>query len=115
MTLSAISDLWIFFRCQDLFPGVNGVRRLQFSRYGPSDLALPDRFWRFSRGCREEHYSRKIYPDRYINDNGDSYCQLPSNVDKTVQLLFPSILVMILLTMLIDYFNRCCVHTVLAL
>jgi hypothetical protein len=105
MASSAISDLWLFIRRRDLFPGVNGVRRLQFSRYGPSDLASPDQFWRFSRGCREEHYPYKIYPDCYVEDNGDSCCRLPGDIDQIVRLLFPAILVMVLLPMFIDYFN----------
>jgi hypothetical protein len=55
MTSSTIIDLWPICRRRDLSPGINeGVRRLKLSRYGPSDLALPDRSRIFSHGCRED-------------------------------------------------------------
>jgi hypothetical protein len=38
-------------------------------------------------------------------ENGDSYPRLASNIDKAVWLLFPDILVWVLLSMAIDYFN----------
>jgi hypothetical protein len=45
ITSPIISDLLLFVRRRDLLSDVNdGVRRLQFSRCGPSDLASPDRF-----------------------------------------------------------------------
>ena len=103
---STISDLWFSLRRPDLFPDVNGgFGRSKFSRYGPSDLALPDRFWIFSHGCREEDCPRNIFPDCYVLDNGDSYLRLPSDVDQAVRLLFPGLLVLVLLPILIDYFN----------
>jgi hypothetical protein len=110
MTPSAISKvaLWPFVRRQDQLPGVNvGVESLQFSRYGSSDLASLDRFWIFSHGCREEDYPHGFCPDCYVLDNGDSYYRLFNNVDKADRLLFPSTLVLVLLLMLIDYFNGC--------
>ena len=45
MASSTISDLRPFVRRRDFLPGVNGgVGGLNFSRYGPSDLASPDQF-----------------------------------------------------------------------
>jgi hypothetical protein len=74
MASSIIIDLQPFDRQQDLSFGINGgVERLNFFRYGPSDLALPDRFWILSLGRREENYPRNIYLGCYILDNGDSY------------------------------------------
>jgi hypothetical protein len=106
MTLSIISDLRLSIRRRDLLPdGNGGVRRLQFSRYGPPDLALPDQFWKFSHGCREACDPRNICPGCYVLDNGDSYPRLPNNVDQAVRLFCPGILVLVLLPMLIDYFN----------
>jgi hypothetical protein len=106
MASSTIIDLRSFLRRRDLPPGVNGgVGRLNFSRYGPSDLASPDRSWTFSRGCREEYYPRNIFPGCYFLDNGDSCSWLPSDIDQAVRLLFPGILVSVLLPMVIDYFN----------
>jgi hypothetical protein len=101
-----ISDLRTFVRRRDLLPGVNDdAERLKFSRYGPSDLASPDQFWICSYGCREDVCPRNIYPGCYVVDNGDSYFRLPSDVDQAVRLLFPGILVLVLLPMVIDYFN----------
>ena len=108
MASSTISDLRPFVRRRDLLPGVNGgVVRLKFNRYGLSDLASPDRFWSFSHGCRKEDYPRNFCPGCYVLDNGDSYSRLPSDVNQAVRLLFPVILVLVLLPMLIDYFNGC--------
>jgi hypothetical protein len=108
MASSTIIDLRPFDRRRNLPPGVNGgVGRLNSIRYGPSDLALPDRFWIFSLGCREENYPRSICPGGYILDNGDSYPRLPSDVDQVVWLFCPDILVLVLLPMWIDYFNGC--------
>ena len=108
MTSSAISDLRPFVRRRDLLPDVNGgVERLQLSRYGCSDLTSPDRSWIFSHGCREEDYPRSLCPGCYVLDNGDSYSRLSINVDKADRFLFPDILVLVLLPMLIDYFNGC--------
>jgi hypothetical protein len=91
-----------------LSPGVNnGVGGLKLSRYGPSDLALPDRYQIFFHGCCEDVCPCNIYPDCYIFDNGDSYSQLSNDVDQAVRLLFSGILVLILLMMMIDYFNGC--------
>jgi hypothetical protein len=45
MLLCTISDLELSVRRRDLLPRVNGdAERLQFSRYGLSDLVSPDRF-----------------------------------------------------------------------
>jgi hypothetical protein len=108
MASSTIIDLRPFDRRRDLPPDVNGgVERLNFFRYGPSDLASPDQFWIFSLGCREENYPRSICPDGYILDNGDSYPRLSSDVDQVVRLFYPEILVLVLLPMWIDYFNGC--------
>jgi hypothetical protein len=108
MSSFIISDLQLFVRRRDLLPGVNGgAVRLQFFRYDLQDLALPDRFWIISPGCREEGYPRTICPDCYIFDNGDSYSRLSSDVDKVVRFLFPRILVLVLLPMWHDCFNGC--------
>jgi hypothetical protein len=45
------------------------------------------------------------FPDYYVLDNGDSYSRLPSDVDQVVRLFRSDILVIVLLPMLIDYFN----------
>jgi hypothetical protein len=43
---STLIDLWLFVRLQYILLDVNAdVGKLQFSRYGFSDLASPDRFW----------------------------------------------------------------------
>jgi hypothetical protein len=82
MASSTISDLRPFVRRRDLLLGVNdGVVRLQFYRYGLSDLTSPSRFWSFSHGCREEDYPRNICPGCYVLDNDDSYTRLSSDVD----------------------------------
>jgi hypothetical protein len=48
MSSSTISDLQAFVQRRDLLLGVNGgVVRLQFYRYGLSDLTSPSRFWSF--------------------------------------------------------------------
>jgi hypothetical protein len=85
MASSTIIDLRFFLQQRDLRPGVNGsIERLQFSRYGSSDLALPDRSWIFSHGRREEYYPRNNFPACYVLDNGDSYSRLPSDIDQVV-------------------------------
>jgi hypothetical protein len=71
------------------------------------DLASPDRSWIFSHGRREEYYPRNNFPGCYVLDNGDSYSRFPSDVDQVVWLFRPDILVLVLLPMLIDYFNGC--------
>jgi hypothetical protein len=83
------------------------VGRLNFSRYGSSDLASPDRSWIFSHDCREEYYPCNIFPGCYVLDNGDSCSRLPSNIDQAARLCFPNILMFVLLSMVIDYFNGC--------
>jgi hypothetical protein len=101
-------DLRFFLQRRDLCPGVNGsVGRLQFSRYGFSDLASPNRSWIFSHGRREEYYPCNNFPGCYVLDNGDSYSRLPNDIDQVVWLFCPDILVLVLLPMLIDYFNGC--------
>jgi hypothetical protein len=108
MTSSTIIDLWPIFQRRDLSPGVNdGVGRLKLSRYGPSDLALPDRSWIFSHGCHGDVCPCNIYPNCYVLDNGDSYPWLSNDVDKAIRLLFHGILVLVLSPMVIDYFNGC--------
>jgi hypothetical protein len=87
---------------------VNGsLGRSNFSKYSPLDFASSDRSWIFSHGCREEYCPRNFCPGCYILDNGDSCSRLPSNDDQAVRLLFPGILVLVLLLMVIDYFNGC--------
>jgi hypothetical protein len=104
MASSSIIDLRPFIQRRDLHPGVSGsVGRSTFSRHGPLDLASPDRSWIFSDGCREEYYPRNICPGYYVLDNGDSCSRL--DVDQAVRLLFHVILVLVLLPMVIDYFN----------
>ena len=66
---------WLIVRRRDVLPDVNGgVRRLNSSSYGPSDLTSSDRF--SSHGCRKKHCPRNICPDCYVIKNGDSYSQL---------------------------------------
>jgi hypothetical protein len=106
MALSAIIDLRFFLRRRDLRPGVNvTVERLKLSKYGSSDLASPDRSWIFSHGRREEYYPRNNFLGCYVLDNGDSYSRLPSDVDQVVRLFCSDMLGLVLLPMLIDYFN----------
>jgi hypothetical protein len=108
MASSIIINLRPFDRQRDLPPGVNeGVGRLNSFRYDPSDLASPDRFWIFSLGRHEENYARNIYPVCYVLDNGDSYSRFLNDIDQFIRLFCPIILVLVLLTMLIDYFNGC--------
>jgi hypothetical protein len=57
-----------------------------------------------SHGCREEYYPRNILPGCCILKNGDSYCQLPIDVNRLFGLLF---LVLALLPMVTGYFNGC--------
>jgi hypothetical protein len=108
MTSFIIIDLRPFDRRWNLSPGVNGgCWNIKKMRYGPSDLASPDRFWIFSLGRRKENYPHNIFLICYVLDNGDSCSRLPSDVDQVVRLFCPVILVLVLLLMLIDYFNRC--------
>ena len=79
------------------------VERLKIYRYGLSDLASSDRFWNFYQDCQEEDSPCNFYPGCYVFDNGG----LSSDVDKAIRLLFPGILVLVLLPMLVDYFNGC--------
>jgi hypothetical protein len=53
----------------------------------------------------EEYDPRNNFPGCYVLDNGDSYSRLPSNVDQVVRLFCPDMLMLVLLLMLIDYFN----------
>jgi hypothetical protein len=63
MASSTIINFRSFFQRRDLTLGVNGsIGRLNFSRYGPSDLSSPDRSWIFSHGCHEEYYPYNIFP-----------------------------------------------------
>jgi hypothetical protein len=66
---------------------------------------LLDRSWIFSHGYREDVCPRNICPDYYILNNGDSNSWLSNDVDRAVRLLFLGILVLVLLLMVIDYFN----------
>jgi hypothetical protein len=59
----------------------------------------------FSFGRREENYPRHICLDCYVLENGDSYSRLSSDVDQVVWLFYPDILVLVILPILIDYFN----------
>jgi hypothetical protein len=108
MASSTIIDLRSFLRQRGLYPSVSGsVERSNFSRYGPSDLASPDRSWIFSHGYRGEYCPRNFYLSCYVLDNGDSCSQISSDVNQVVRLLFPGILVLVLLQMVTDYFNGC--------
>jgi hypothetical protein len=71
------------------------------------DLASPDRSWIFSHGRRDEYYPHNNFPGCYVLNNGDSYSRLPSDIDQVVWLFCPDMLVLVLLPMLIDYFNGC--------
>jgi hypothetical protein len=86
---------------------IGGVGRLNFFKYGLSNIAFPDQFWMSFVGCREEVCPPNIYLGYYVLDNGDSYSQFPSNVDQVVWFIFSEILVLILLPMLNYYSNRC--------
>jgi hypothetical protein len=98
MASSIIIDLLL--RRRDLSPSINdSVGWLNFSRYGSSDLALPDRSWIVSHGCREEYYPRNNFSRCYVLNNGSSCSRLSSDVDQVVRLLFPDILVLVLLPM----------------
>jgi hypothetical protein len=110
MASSTIIDLQPFDRRRDLLPDINGgVGRLKSFRYGPLDLDLasPDRFWIFSLGHHKEIYPRNICPDYYVLDNGVSYSRLPSDVYQVVRLFCHVILILVLMPMLINYFNGC--------
>jgi hypothetical protein len=108
MTSSIIINLWPSNRRRDLPPGVNGgVGRLNSFRYGSSDFALPYPSWIFSLGRDEENYARNICLGCYVLDNDNSYSRLLSDVDQVIRLFCPVILVLVLLSMLIDYFNGC--------
>jgi hypothetical protein len=108
MASSTIVDLQPFVRRRDLHPGVSGsVGRSTFSWYGPLDLAWQDRSWIFSHGFRKEYCPYNICHGYYILDNGDSCSRLPSDVDQAIRSLLPDKLVLVLLPMVIDYFNGC--------
>jgi hypothetical protein len=49
--------------------------------------------------------SSQIFPGCYIIDDDDSCSRFPSDVDQVVRLLFISILVLLLVPMVIVYFN----------
>ena len=102
MASSSISDLRRFVQRRDLLPDVNGgIGRLSLSsiRYGLSDLALPDRFWMFLHVCREEKCRHNIFHGCYVLENGDSCSSATS-----IRFGYFS-LVLILLSMLVDYIN----------
>jgi hypothetical protein len=80
---SIIKDLRAFVRRQDPLPNINGGGgRLLFSVYGPSDLASRDQSWNFFHGRRKECCLHNIFPGCYVFENGDSYPQLASDLDK---------------------------------
>ena len=107
MASSTISDLRPYVRRRDLLSDVNGgAVRLNLSSFVPSDFASSDRFWIFSYGCHED-CPCNICPVCYVLDNGDSYPRLPNDVDQSIWYIFLGILVLVLLPMLIDYFNGC--------
>jgi hypothetical protein len=82
--------------------------RLNFSRYEPSDLASTFNIFDFSSPiCRENDSRCNICPGCYVFDNSDSYSPLSGDIDQVVRLHFFYItLVLVLLLMLVDYFNR---------
>jgi hypothetical protein len=105
MVSSTIIDFRFFFRRWDLSPDVSGsVGRSKFSRYGPSDLASQDRSWIFLMVATRS-ISSQIFPGCYVIDDDDSCSRFPSDVDQVVRLLFISILVLLLVPMVIVYFN----------
>jgi hypothetical protein len=61
----------------------------------------------FSLGHRKEIYPRNICPGYYVLDNGVSYSRLPSDVYQVVRLFCHVILILVLMPMLINYFNGC--------
>jgi hypothetical protein len=107
--LSIIRDFWPFIQQRDLLPDVNGgVVRLQFYRYDLSDFTSPSRFWSFSHGyCHGQNYPSNMCPGGYALENSDSYTRLSSDVDQAGRSLFPGILMLVISSMLVDYFNDC--------
>jgi hypothetical protein len=70
----SISVLRPFVRRHEFFLGVSdSVGRLNFFRYGLSDIAMLDRSWMIFVGCRKKVFYCNIYPGCYVLDNGDSY------------------------------------------
>jgi hypothetical protein len=68
---------------------------------------LSDQSWIFSHDCCEDVCPHNICLDYYILDNGDPYSRLSNDVDQDVQLILFGIPVLVLLPMVIDYFNGC--------
>jgi hypothetical protein len=64
-------------------------------------------FGSFLMGSREKDYPCNICPSCYVLNNDDSYSRLSNDIDQTVRLFFPDILVLVLFSMLIDYLNGC--------
>ena len=72
-------------------------------------------FFFFLHYCHEQQCPRNICPGCYVLDNGVSFPQLSSDIDQAVRLLFPEVLVLVLLSMLVGYFNGCAVRVTLVL
>jgi hypothetical protein len=56
-------------------------------------------------GHPKEVCFRNICLGCYLLDNGDSYSRLSDDIDLAVQFVFPKMLVLVLLSMLVDYSN----------
>jgi hypothetical protein len=101
------SDLRLVVWWRDLLTGVDGgAWGLNFSRYGSSDLVSRDRFWIFSHGCRDEDCPRSFCANYYVSQ----WWFVLSNLQWSqpcCSAVFPSIVVLILLLVVIDYFNDC--------
>jgi hypothetical protein len=69
---------------------ISGVGRLYISRYGHSDLVLPDRFWIISHGSDKQVYPCNIRLGYYVLDNGDLFSRLLGDFNQVVRLFFLS-------------------------
>jgi hypothetical protein len=108
MQSSTISDLRAFVQRRDFLPSVNDdVVRLQFYRYGISDLTSLSQFWSFLMVAARRIVLAIFYPGCYVLNNGDLYTRLSNSVNQAVRSLFRGILVLVLLPILFNYFNGC--------
>jgi hypothetical protein len=104
---TTISHLRHFIQRREPLLGVNAHGgKLSFFRYDPLDLAAPYHFLDFFYCFHEEDCPCNICSGCYVLNNIDSYSRLSRDVEKEVQLLFPSILVLVLLW-LANYFSGC--------
>jgi hypothetical protein len=113
MALSTISDLQFFVQWRDLLFRVNaGVGRLIFYRYGPLDLASIYQFWTFIAWLA---WGRLFV--QYLSglQRARQWWFVLSPPSDVVCLLFHEILMLLLLQILIGYFNGCAHALALAL